>query len=179
MDNRLKAALEQLPETNAVAVLDWLIGMEKKVTNSQNSLDNIKHKVEIQIEELRDAEKVAYEWLSTGDYTYIPRLRKPMSDEQKKKISATMKGRTLSEQTKARMRENSQRSTVYQYDNEGKLVQVFKSTREVARKMGYNNSFISQCCRNGKKAYGYYWYYTPLEEGNPLIKMTITTTYEQ
>ena len=179
MDNRLKAALEQLPETNAVAVLDWLIGMEKKVTNSQNSLDNIKHKVEIQIEELRDAEKVAYEWLSTGDYTYIPRFRKPMSDEQKKKISATMKGRTLSEQTKARMRENSQRSTVYQYDNEGKLVQVFKSTREVARKMGYNNSFISQCCRNGKKAYGYYWSYNPLEEEKPIVKVTVTATYEE
>lgn len=48
---------------------------------------------------------------------------------------------------------------VAQYDkNSGELVAVWKSAREAARQLGYNQSNISDCC-NGryKSAYGFVW----------------------
>lgn len=178
MNFKLKQRLESLPETNAQAVLQWLEKMENKVFDSIFTATKSRQKVEIRIEEMKDAERVALEWLQGGDYTYTPRMSRPMSEEQKAKISATMKGRKLSEITKERMRENAQRCTVYQYDLDNNLISVYKSTRDAERRTGFNNSRISACCRNGGKAYGFHWSYKPIDEDNPIVKVTVTSTIE-
>lgn len=63
---------------------------------------------------------------------------------------------------------------VYQYTLDGKLVNVFPSTRECERN-GYNNTNVSACCRGGyfdkkrnkwinaKKYKNYIWSYAPLQ----------------
>lgn len=50
--------------------------------------------------------------------------------------------------------------SVAQYDMEGKLINVFSSTIEVERVLGYSQGDISKCC-NGKRksAYGFMWKY--------------------
>ena len=91
-----------------------------------------------------------------------------------------LKGRKLSEKTKERMRQNSQRINVYQYTVEGELVAVWKSTREAARIGGYNNSAISKCCRGKRKtAGGYVWKYKPLGEEDIDISIHVEKTYEK
>ena len=103
----------------------------------------------------------------------------PLSEEHRKKISNSMKGKKLSEKTKERMRQNSQRVNVYQYTKEGELVAVWKSTREAARIGGYNNSAISKCCRGKRKtAGGYVWKYKPLGEDDINITIRIEKSYK-
>ena len=49
---------------------------------------------------------------------------------------------------------------VSQYDKLGNLVRVWKSTKEVERKLGISNGNISGCCRGKlKTAGGYVWRY--------------------
>ena len=54
----------------------------------------------------------------------------------------------------------AQSKKVEQYDMEGNLIQVWPSTREVERQLGYFEGGISMCC-NGKckQAYGFIWKY--------------------
>ena len=56
---------------------------------------------------------------------------------------------------------------VEQYDKEGNLIQVWPSTIEVQRQLGYLQCHISQCC-NGKlkTAYGFIWRYTTENPSN-------------
>ena len=105
---------------------------------------------------------------------YNPIIRNPMSEETKKKISNSCKGKKRSEETKERMRQNSRRINVYQYDkNTGEYVTVWASTHEAAEKNNYNQSSISKACRVVRKsAYGYSWSYNPL--GAEDIKLRIT-----
>lgn len=50
--------------------------------------------------------------------------------------------------------------TVLQYSLEGHFIKEWSSTREIQRKLGYDNSNISRCCRGiCKQAYGYTWKY--------------------
>ena len=52
-----------------------------------------------------------------------------------------------------------------QYDINGNLIKEWKSTRDVERNLGFNQSYISKCCKNIiKTAYGYLWKYKN-EEG--------------
>lgn len=52
--------------------------------------------------------------------------------------------------------------TVYQFEDD-EIVNVWKSTREAARVLGFSYSNISACCRGElKTAYGYGWSYSPL-----------------
>lgn len=61
---------------------------------------------------------------------------------------------------------------VYQYTIEGKLIAIYNSTSEAARKLGFTQTEIAACCRggyykNGKwvnrnKYKGYKWSYAPL-----------------
>ena len=49
---------------------------------------------------------------------------------------------------------------VAQYDMEGNLIQVWSSTREVQRQLGFGSGNISSCCtRKLKSAYGFIWRY--------------------
>lgn len=100
---------------------------------------------------------------------------KEMSPVQRKKISEARKGKVLSEGAKERQRQNSQRVSVYQYSMDGKLIGIWRSTREVQRCLNYNNSFISKCCRGLKKtAYGYLWRYSPISPFEPMVNIMIT-----
>ena len=50
--------------------------------------------------------------------------------------------------------------TVYQYTIDGKLINTYKSTKEVERLLGFCNSNISKCCNGKIKTYkGYIWRY--------------------
>ena len=106
--------------------------------------------------------------------TYHPIAQRPMDDETKKKISNSCKGKKRSEATKERMRLNSRRINVYQFDkNTGEFIAVWSSTHEVAAENHYNQSLISKACRGVKpSAYGYIWSYSPL--GAEDIKLSIT-----
>ena len=54
---------------------------------------------------------------------------------------------------------------VLQYSLDGTFIKEWKSTMDVERNLGFDNSHISACCRNIRKtAYGYIWKYKN-EEG--------------
>lgn len=49
---------------------------------------------------------------------------------------------------------------VAQYDLEGNLINVFPSTSEVQRQLGFETSGISRCCNGkNKSSYGFIWKY--------------------
>lgn len=91
-----------------------------------------------------------------------------MTEDQKKKISATMKGRPKSEETRRRMSEaqkefaKTRMKPVEKCDiDTGEVIERFNSTIEAAKSCGVNNSTnICSCCKGQKlKAYGYKWRY--------------------
>ena len=50
---------------------------------------------------------------------------------------------------------------VAQYDKDGNLIQVWISTMEVQRQLGYSQGNISKCCQGKLKTYkGFIWKYT-------------------
>ena len=54
---------------------------------------------------------------------------------------------------------------VLQYSLDGTFIKEWKSTKDVQRNLGFDNSHISACCKNIRKsAYGYLWKYKK-EEG--------------
>ena len=54
----------------------------------------------------------------------------------------------------------SKSKQVEQYDLSGNLINVWKSTHEIQRQLGFNNSHISSCCRGKYKTmYGFIWKY--------------------
>lgn len=92
---------------------------------------------------------------------------KKMSDEQKAKLSAIMKGvkkpeylkKQISEKLKGRYNEKNCKTTL-QFDYDGNFIKEWPSTREIQRQLGYDCSTISCCCRGEHKtAYGYIWKY--------------------
>ena len=94
---------------------------------------------------------------------------KTMSEETRRKLSNSLKGRTstnkgkhFSEETRKNMYEAHEyrRKQVYQYTKDGKLVKVWDSVRLVI-KSGYTH--VSAVC-NGKRKTdgGYIWSYEPL-----------------
>ena len=57
---------------------------------------------------------------------------------------------------------NDKSKQVYQYTKDGKLIAVWKSTRECQRN-GFNHGSVSSCCNGKLKTHkGYIWSYTPL-----------------
>lgn len=47
---------------------------------------------------------------------------------------------------------------VYQFSLDGELIKVWSSASELGRN-GFNQGWVSQCCRESKPAYGYIWKY--------------------
>ena len=88
-----------------------------------------------------------------------------MPKERKEKISQSLSGKNLGNETKKRIRHNSNRANVFQYDMEGELVRVWPSVRAIEREKGYNNSLLSKCCRGLlSQAYGYKWAYSSISD---------------
>lgn len=108
---------------------------------------------------------------------HTPKTQMPMKTETKKKISDSRRGFVLSEEHKERIRQNSQRINVYQFDKEtGELIRVWKSTREAGR-YGYCSSLISKVCRGVKpSAYNCIWRYKPIGEDDTMISITVKKT---
>ena len=178
MNGELINQLKNIDNLNADKLAEVLKRKGQEAQRQQGKLKLIGQKVEIVLSEQDTLEELAAKWLQYGEYDDMPDICKHLSEEHKQKISAAMKGRRLSEQVKERMRENSRRMTVYQYTEDGKLVHIWKSTREVQRKLGFCNSSIARCC-NGKqsKSHGYIWRYSPIEEIK-LAEMRITGVFQ-
>ena len=57
-------------------------------------------------------------------------------------------------------RARSQSKIVLQYSLDGTFIKEWKSMMDIQRNLGFNQSHISECCRNIRKtAYGYIWKY--------------------
>lgn len=85
------------------------------------------------------------------------------STEFKKGVTPWNTGKHLSEEVKEKIM-NAKGKTVYQYTIDGKLVKVWKSTKECGRN-GFCQARVAACCRGdyGCKTYkGYKWSYVPL-----------------
>lgn len=79
--------------------------------------------------------------------------RPPFTEEWKKKLSEKQKGvyNTIISKPVLQLDKNS-----------NEVIAEFPSTAEVERKLGFNHSFISECCRGvnrHKTAYGFKWKY--------------------
>lgn len=48
---------------------------------------------------------------------------------------------------------------VYQYSLDGELINVWQSTREIERQLGYSHGNIGMGCRRNKQYYGFIWEY--------------------
>ena len=59
-----------------------------------------------------------------------------------------------------RLEASKRKRKVAQYDQEGKLIKIWDSARDIQNETGYHESNINKCCNNYiKKAYGYIWKY--------------------
>lgn len=77
----------------------------------------------------------------------------PMSEEQKKKVSASRKGKMIG-------KDNHKSKVVYQYSLDGKLIRMWESACSAGRELGVDYKNISACCLNKQHtAYGYKWAY--------------------
>lgn len=88
------------------------------------------------------------------------------SEEQKKKISESMTGMTFSEEHKKKISEsmtgkhNKPQKPVLQYSKSGEFIAEYSSIKEAERQTGCNPSHICQCCRGKQKsAGGFIWKY--------------------
>lgn len=150
--------------------------LKEIVARNIHNLYGLDGEVNITIEELNTIDGVLMDIYKRNKQE---RTVVPLSDSHKQKISNAMKGKRLSEATKERMRQNSQRVNVYQYTLDGELIAVYKSTRDAARCCGLNNSSISKCCRGEwETASGYVWKYKPLGEDDINITIHIEKTYK-
>ena len=79
---------------------------------------------------------------------------KPMSEEQKKKLSDAHKGKTMSEEVKKKLSKK-----VLQFTLNGEFVREWPSTRECGRN-GFDSGAVTKCCKGKlKSAYGFKWCY--------------------
>jgi hypothetical protein len=72
--------------------------------------------------------------------------RNPRTDEQKKKLSDSIKGRKV------------KRSRILQFDLEGNLIKIWDSIREICRQNSYlNRPTLNKCINNGKNYANFKW----------------------
>lgn len=151
--------------------------LKEIVAMNVHNLYGMEGEVHITIEELNTIDGVLMEIFKRNKKE---RTVVPLPESHRRKISNAMKGKELSEATKERIRQDSQRINVYQYTIDGELVAVWKSTREAARIGGYSNSSISKCCRGKRKtAGGYVWKYKPLGEDDVNISIRVEKIYKK
>jgi len=83
------------------------------------------------------------------------------SKETKNKIRQKAIGRKHSKESKEKMRHRKNvNKRIYQYDLEGKLVNVFESASDASRKLNINRFVIGAVARGYRKtAYGFKWKY--------------------
>ena len=118
------------------------------------------------------------QWISKPDHCKLHCSGKTFSEDHKKKISVAkkgkespLKGKHHTEETKKRMSEahigkprpdvsENLSKAVAQYAKNGKLIAIFKSLSEAARKTNCPLSNISNCCKGKRNsAKGFIWKY--------------------
>lgn len=81
-----------------------------------------------------------------------------VSEETRQKISIGITGIKRSEETKKKLSDSHNKKPVLQYTKDGLLIASYPSTMEVQRQTGFDNGYISSCCRGKyKSAYNYIW----------------------
>lgn len=83
-------------------------------------------------------------------------------EREKLKISNTKAWNKLSENDKDDIKYKKQPNmrTIAQYDMDNNLITIFRSLREIERKLGYFRANITPCLRGiAKQGYGYIWKY--------------------
>ena len=82
------------------------------------------------------------------------------TEEHRKKISESLTGRTLSEEMKNKIRENTPSKPVIQFSKTGEFIAEYPSSRDAERQTGCNQSNISKCCKGKLKSCdGFIWRY--------------------
>lgn len=96
-----------------------------------------------------------------------------VSEETKKKIGKVHRGKTMTEESKNKIREyqlsisSAKYIPVLQYDLEGNLLREFASITEAAKSISKSTAHIVACCKERRKtAYGYIWRYKVRKEEN-------------
>lgn len=97
----------------------------------------------------RKASETFRQRLSNGEIT------RTISEEQKYKMSEAHKGKHLSEETKEKIRNNSKRKAVVQYDNE-KVIKIYCGVREAGRQTGIDYTSIIKVLKGKKHTAGGY-----------------------
>lgn len=67
-------------------------------------------------------------------------------------------GKAISKSKKGIIPKANPPKIVYQYSLEGKLIKAWSAASELGRN-GYNQGWVSECCRENKQGYGYIWSY--------------------
>lgn len=141
--------------------------------------DNIEHEIvasNLTKEEANDCEKMFIEKLNTMNPKYGYNLREGghnshVSEEQKRKISETLKGNIISDSTRKKLSDSmkgkllgansSCAKKIVQYDMQGNLIKIWDSISDAARELKANPSNIAKCCSNTNNTYkttsGYIW----------------------
>lgn len=95
--------------------------------------------------------------------TYHTGKHRKHSEETKKLISEKAKGRKTSEETKKKISDSHSKKAIYQYSKEGKLIGVYKSSKEASEACFGRRNLICMCCNGKLKTHnGYRWSYEPL-----------------
>jgi group I intron endonuclease len=89
-----------------------------------------------------------------------PQLGKPLSEITKKKISESLKGHRLSQESINKMIISKRKNKIIQFDIYGNKINSFDSCKEAGEYIGTTSANICMCC-NGKSktAKGFVWKY--------------------
>ena len=141
--------------------------------------ENFKHEIiasNLTKEEADNLEKLLIEKLNTMNSKYGYNLREGgrsshISEEQKRKISETLKGNVISESTRRKLSDSmrgkylgansSCAKKIVQYDMQGNLIKIWDSISDAARELDVNVANLSKCCNKAVDVYktigGYIW----------------------
>ena len=89
-----------------------------------------------------------------------PLLGKPLSEITKKKISESLKGRRLSQETINKIILSKKKYKIIQFDILGNRLNSFETCQEAAEYIGTTRANVNHCCTGKRKtAKGFVWVY--------------------
>ena len=161
---------------------------------------NIKHKILYENLSKNEAEileiKIIKEWKTTNikyGYNILDggNLSNGMSENVKKRISKSKKGKKLSEETKLKIKISAlnkhykrpmtkERKTkllkanyksILMFEKKGNFIKKFNCIKDAEKELKINNSNISQCCLNKRKTAGNYIWKYEKDGGDDLLMM--------
>lgn len=128
---------------------DWVHGILGKFDNKQDALN-----YEAFLIAMLDSVNNGYNTSSFNNSNY------KRTEEHRKKISESLTGRTLSEEMKNKIRENTPSKPVIQFSKTGEFIAEYSSSRDAEHHTGCNQSNIIKCCKGKiKSTGGFIWRY--------------------